>query len=216
MNRFVIICLVVCITISCKKTLKQYYANGNVRSEVEYRKKVMHGTAVYYHANGNKQFETTYHQGKLNGQMKRWYYNGHIERIEHYHMDTLHGIYMSYHDNGNLHVSMNYEHGLKHGIYKEYHDNGQLKVEGGFLNDMFDGDWKYYDYNGIFSGIGTYDKGTGRHVSFHYNSSDTLVITNFAENLKHGKETWFEKNGTVKEVKWYEHGRIFHNFENKN
>jgi antitoxin component YwqK of YwqJK toxin-antitoxin module len=206
MYRVLIICVFACLSFSCKKQVTQYYPNGNVRSEVEFKNNLMHGKAVYYHANGNKQLETTYYYGKLNGEMKRWYYDGHIEGMEHYIMDTLNGEFLSYYENGNLKISMSYEKGLKNGKYKELHENGQLKIEGGFVKDMFDGEWKYYDFNGIFSGFGEYTNGTGQHISFYYNTRDTLVKTYFVDNQKHGKEIWFEKNSNIKEVKCYEHG----------
>lgn len=191
---------------SCVKTKKEYHPNGNLKSEVHYKKKERHGVANYYYTNGTQQIQSIYINGKLNGEFKRWRFNGNIESIENYKDDVLHGESKKFYDNGQLHTLVHFDNGILNGRFVEYHENGQLKVEGSFDNELYDGDWFYFDKNGIPIGKANYKSGTGMHVSFHYNTSDTLVKTPYKSNLKHGDEVWFFINGSIKEIRTYDNG----------
>jgi len=193
---------------SCVKTKKEYHPNGNLKSEVHYKKKERHGVANYYYTNGTQQIQSTYKNGKLNGEFKIWRFNGSLESVENYVDNVLHGESKKYYDNGQLHTIVFYNQGLLNGQYFEYHKNGQLKTEGSFDNELYDGNWFYFDMNGIPIGKANYKSGTGMHVSFHYNSSDTLVKTSYKNNLKHGDEVWYFKDGSIKEKRTYEKGAL--------
>lgn len=202
---YIIFALFFCFT-ACIKTKKEFHPNGQLKSEVQYKKKERHGVANHFYSNGSQQIKSNYKYGKLNGELKRWRINGTIESIENFVDDVLHGESKKYYDNGQLHTFVTYDNGKLNGKIYEYHQNGQLKVEGNFDLDLYDGDWFYFDNNGIPIGKANYKSGTGMHVSFHYNTSDTLVKTPYKQNLKHGDEVWFYKNGSIKEIRTYDNG----------
>ncbi len=188
------------IFLSCNNMKREFYPDGQVKSEIPYKNSYRNGEANYYYVNGSKQIMCTYENDRLNGLFKTWYFNGEPERVENYVNDTLHGSALKYFENGKLQMELNYNMGKLNGKYVEYHENGQLKLEGSFLDDFYEGDWAYYNSSGILIGNGKYSKGNGVHVSFHLNTSDTLVKTPYARNEKHGDEVWFNEDGSVREV----------------
>lgn len=201
-----IIVFLLIFVISCVKTEKQYHSNGQLQSEIQYKRGLRHGTAIYFYPNGTKQLQSNYYESKLNGALKKWRKDGSLESIEHYKNDTLHGVSQKFFDNGRLHHTIHYYKGVLDGEYLEYHENGLLNINGSFKNGFYHGKWKYFNPSGFLIGRANYNLGTGVHVSFHAYSSDTLVKTEYYENLKHGTEIWFNKDGSIKEIRLYKKG----------
>jgi len=203
---FVLAIVIIAIVGACTKTKKEFYAGGELKSEIQYKNKKRNGTAIYYFLTGTQQMLSHYEDDRLNGVLKTWYFNGNTQREEFYVNDTLHQKSKKYYENGKLQLEVNYDMGKLHGSYLEYHENGQIKVEGSFVHDLYDGEWVYYDVTGILIGRGKYEAGKGIHVSFHYNSGDTLVKTQYLKNEKHGPEIWYNIDGTIRETVFWENG----------
>lgn len=208
--------LILVLMVSCVQTRKEHYSNGQLKSEIQYKKGIKHGYANYYYNNGSMHITCNYYNDKLNGEYKSWYFSGNPEREEYYINDTLHGMSKKYWDNGKLKMLVEYSMGELNGNYIEYHENGQVKVEGMFIMGAYEGDWSYFDPSGILIGKGFYKHGNGVNVSFHYNTSDTLVKTPYLNSEKHGNEVWFNRDGTVaKMITWdkgeYKSQKIFNN-----
>ena len=96
-------------------TVKNYYPDHKLKSELSYVNDVLDGTAVYYYSNGNIQLEKNFSRGILHGWVKEFYENG-KPKSEYY-----------------------IKNGIKDGDQKEYYDDGNLKEiisynEGVFVN----------------------------------------------------------------------------------
>lgn len=90
--------------------VKEYYDNGKLRSETEYKDGKENGVRKYYYESGNLKSETEYKDGKRNVGEK-WYY-----------------------ENGNLKAETNYKDGKRNGVEKWYYENGKLEHEYHYIN----------------------------------------------------------------------------------
>lgn len=84
-------------------TLKFYYPDGKLESEISYVKEVLNGFSTWYYENGNKKKEVFYSDGKVNGWVKYYY------------------------ENGLLKAEFSVTEGIRDGLTKFYYSNGALK-----------------------------------------------------------------------------------------
>jgi len=104
-----------CIVLSQDDIMKEYYENGNLKSEfcVDFWKK--------YYKNGNLKESIVFGEDF-----------------------KLHGSYSSYYETGNLHVECEYKRDLKDGPWYSYDQTGNLLVEGVYKMGLQDGVWREY------------------------------------------------------------------------
>jgi antitoxin component YwqK of YwqJK toxin-antitoxin module len=55
--------------------------------------------------------------------------------------------------------------------------------------------------------MGEYSRGTGKQKAWYRNSTLKREI-NYLDNEKHGKETWYNADGTVAKILTYDHGTL--------
>jgi TonB family protein len=60
-------------------TVKSYYDNGKVKSEISYSKNILDGEAKFYYDNGNLRQELNYDNGEVSGLVKNYYPNGNLK-----------------------------------------------------------------------------------------------------------------------------------------
>ena len=82
-----------------------------------------------YYENGNLQTEENYKDGKREGLIKIYYENGNLRVEGNYKDDKLEGSIKGYYENGNLGAEGNFKDGKPEGSIKEYYENGNLKSE---------------------------------------------------------------------------------------
>jgi len=80
-------------------TVRTYFENGNIKTEIPYKNNLKHGTGIEYKINGIKTKTTDF----VNG--------------------LKHGYEIEYYDNGAVFIKTPYEMGNKHGILNIYHSN---------------------------------------------------------------------------------------------
>ncbi|MFH1767881.1 MAG: toxin-antitoxin system YwqK family antitoxin [Candidatus Omnitrophota bacterium] len=131
-----------------KETRKEFYPNGQSRSEIPYRYGKINGTVKIYYENGQVMRIVPYKDGKKSGTAQNYLPNGELNRNESYDNDKLHGRVEDYH-NGKLMVETPYRNGKKQGIKKYYDWQGILQEEIPYKNDEIDGIRKFYDSDGV-------------------------------------------------------------------
>lgn len=185
---------------ACSKTKKEYWENGNIKSELSYNNKKLDGLATWYYENGVKQMECTYAEDIINGTMNRWYQNGNKESELLYANNKLNGLSKTWYSSGKLQSKQNYKNDTLDGMSEEWHENGQLKIKGLYKKGKFDGDWLYYDKNGFKVGEGSFINGTGIQKGFFRDGSLKRIIP-YKNNLKDGTEIWYNDKGKpIKEM----------------
>lgn len=168
------------------------YKNGN-----------LHGISEYFYKNGNTQSLFTYVDGKLNGISKQFYLNGIEKEIYYYKDDKKNGEAKIYFENGKLARKENYKNDSLHGDFKSFHENGKIKIQGFYHLGKFDSVWTYYDTYGREVGKGDFKNGSGIQKAFYYNHQLKREI-HYKNNLKHGPDIKYNKEGDTIEVFIYE------------
>lgn len=141
------------LLVCCKDIKKEYYTDGSLKGECEFK------------------------DGVANGLCKMFYEDGKIES-EIYYIDGIqHGKATWYYPNGNIDTETNFINGKKEGISKEYYESGELKAEGNYKNDLPDGITKHYYKSGILEAINNYEEGQtkGEYKSYHPNGQLSMV-----------------------------------------
>ena len=57
---------------------KEYWENGNLKSELRYEEEKLNGVSRWYLANGKPQLEVCYKDNKMDGLLRRWHENGNL------------------------------------------------------------------------------------------------------------------------------------------
>jgi len=189
----------------CSNVDKEYYENGKLRYEMEKKNGMYNGKATFYYANGLKQHECFYNNDTLQGLSTRWYNNGKVYAIEHYKDNLLHGVTQYFDMNGKKQREANYHLDTLHGDSYEYYTSGQIKIQGAYYKGLYDGKWLYFEDDGTTVGMGEYKRGTGKQKAWYRNSVLKREVS-YLDNEKHGKETWYNADGTVARIMTYEYG----------
>lgn len=198
---------IVAITCACNKVRKEYYPNGELKSELTYRNGKLNGNACWYFTNGNKKMECNYSNGQIEGKMKSWHFNGNINREENYILNKREGKSLIYYENGALFKEENYLNDTLDGLYVENYPDGQIKIKGGYLKGMYHGLWEYYDERGLKVGEGNFDKGNGILKGFYWNGKLKREVS-YINNEKDGKEIFYSENGEMEKMVEYKAGKI--------
>ena len=160
---------------------KEFYPEGSLRSEGEYKENKPVGEWKYYYANGKLEQSGKYsNSGKISGIWK-WYY-----------------------DNGQLKMEENYIAGLKDGTHIEYDENGKIIENGEYVKGLEDGDW--FTICGDFIERGTFRDGlkNGKWSSYYLVSdgvkTDSTISFkgSFIDDNPDGKHIYYWDNGKVR------------------
>ena len=191
---------------SCKDSVrKSYWENGNIKSELRYEGDSLNGRCVWYFPNGKPQMEVNYRKNKMDGLLKRWYENGHLMEECWYKDGAQDSLCRNYSLNGILVSEAFYRDGQLNGDYKSWYENGQVFQEGQYVEDLMDGSWMIFYSDGNLAATALFDKGTGTQTSYEHSGYKCLV-SNYVDNVKHGREVYYNPDGTVTRVAYYEYG----------
>ena len=194
--------------VSCNnhvKVKKDYWDNGNLKSVLRYENDQLNGVCEWYLLNGKLQMEATYKDNKMNGLLRRWYENGKIMEESWYKDGVQDSVFHAYSLKGILVEEGYYVDGKLNGEYKRWYENGQVFQEGQYVDDMMDGSWLIFYSDGKLAATANFDKGTGTQTCYEQSGYKCLV-TNYVDNEKHGRETYYNPDGRVTRVAVYEHG----------
>jgi uncharacterized protein len=160
---------------------KEYYTDGSLRSEGEYRENKPVGEWKYYYPNGKMEQTGKYsNSGKLTGNWK-WFY-----------------------DNEQLKVEESYIAGLKEGTHIEYDETGKIIENGEYVKGLEDGEW--FTISGDFIERGFYRDGlkNGKWSSYYLvnngvKTDSTVSFTgSFVDDNPDGKHVYYWDNGKVR------------------
>ena len=125
---------IVPILLSCGKIEREYYPNGNLKSEIELNKK-----------------------GQINGIKTVYYEDKKVQLIEHYTNNVKNGEFISYYPNGNIQMTLFYKDGKKDSTLKAYYNDGKLQYTYDYVSDKINGHFKEYFINGNKKEIRAYE-----------------------------------------------------------
>ena len=205
MFRITISFTIILFVISCSNDIrKSYWENGNLKSELRYEDGKLNGKAVWYFENGEKEMEAYYKNNILDGPLIRWYKNGHMETESYYQDGKLEGAAITYEENGNKALEENYKNDTLSGKFYQWYRSGSIRVKGEYINGLYTGRWVYYN-NGNIVGIGNFENGNGIQKAWWPNGQLKREIT-YKNNLKNGSEKWYNADGELEKVLYFEDG----------
>jgi antitoxin component YwqK of YwqJK toxin-antitoxin module len=109
---------------------------------------IRQGLFKWFYANGVLKSYVNFLDDEKTGEQYWYYENGNVEAVENYVNGRLHGEFQEFYPNGVLHAEAKFKYGLQHGYSKYYGENGKVIAEGNFEEGDRNGVWKYYDENG--------------------------------------------------------------------
>jgi uncharacterized protein len=169
---------------------KEFYADGTLRSEGDYK------------------------EGKPAGDWKYFYPNGKLEQAGRYtSTGKFQGSWKWYFDTGQLMLEEEYAGGVKDGIHTEYDENGKITEEGEYVKGLEDGPW--YTIEGDYLERGVYRDGlkNGKWISYSLvrEGAKTDSILNysgsFVDDVPDGKHISYWDNGKIKDEGMYLMGK---------
>ena len=138
----------------CKKKngiIKDYHADGSLKSEVSYVDGKNHGPIKTWHENGKLAFEGGFNFNRRYGILTTYYENGNKEaQIEYDLFGKQIGESFHWYQSGQLkgHQSSFDALGEANGVFTHFHPNGQMSVRGKALGGDVDGKLEEWNENG--------------------------------------------------------------------
>ena len=169
---------------------KEFYPDGSLKSEGEYKDDKPVGEWKYYYADGKLEQKGKYtNSGKLTGTWKRYF------------------------NNGQMMIEEEYINGEKDGPHTEYDENGKIVEQGEYVKGLEDGQW--FTSSGDYFERGTYRDGlkTGKWSTWFVvtkdNKPDSVLnfSGSFIEDNPQGKHIYYWENGKVRDEGSYISGK---------
>ena len=191
------------------------YSNGYVTGEGIVREDgLKDGPQKEFYKDGTLRAEGEYKEGKPVGEWKYFYPGGKLEQAGKYSASgKMTGQWKWYYENEDLMMEEGYRNGLRDGIHTEYDESGNIVEEGEFLNDLEEGPW--ITLSGDYFEKGTYRDGlkTGKWSSWYLsrseNTTDSILrfTGNFVDDIPEGEQLYYWDNGKIKDKGSYIAGR---------
>jgi len=195
------------LAVSCTTDKKEYWPNGNIRSEIRMKDGVYNGPARYWFENGNIQISCNYLDNKVDGLMKTYYPDGNIREEQEFSLGFPHGKKTTWDIKGNLSLSCSFRNGKLHGRYTVWYPGRIIQMEGNYIDGREDGIWLYYDASGKVIGEGNFTRGTGIQKAF-YDNGALKQVTRYTDGEKDGDEIFYRPDGTTEVINHYKLGKI--------
>ena len=148
-----------------------------------------------------------YKDDVLDGHFMRFHPNGRIAEEGWYRDGLRDSISHSYSEKGNVLSEEYYVDGKLEGEIRKWYDNGQVFQEGQYVNGMMDGQWFIFYASGALASKANYRMGTGKQICYEESGYKCLEVP-YVDNLKHGKEIYYNPDGRVTKIVEYEHGKV--------
>ena len=183
----------------------QYYWNKQKSMVAEYKDDKLNGSYTTFHSNGSKKEEGLSVDGFFDGPWKSYYLDGTLESDYVYSKGELNGIYKTNDSDGLLYSEFQYRNN-EIISYKFYDKNGALITE----NRKKGGEFYYEGYfaNGNKKAEGLYDISggkTGQWKFFNPNSS-LSEDGEYIDNNANGVHTTYYSSGDTKSISEYDNG----------
>jgi uncharacterized protein len=169
---------------------KEFYSNGTLKGEGDYKDDKRVGEWIFYYPDGNKE-----EIGKFTNSGKKT------------------GIWKWFFEDGQLKIEEGYKNDLLDGLHTEYDETGKVVEEGEYLDGQEDGPW--FSVSGDYYEKGTYRDGlkSGIWISMYLetvdNKTDSILSFkgNFIDDNPDGKHTYYWENGKIKDEGNYISGK---------
>lgn len=112
----------------------EYYDNGNIKGEGEFKDGEVHGLRLMYYENGSKSLERSYKNGISEGASIEYYPSGEIKQEVYFKNGREEGTAKVFYENGNVQAILNFSKGVQNGDYYEFTPDGNLKAQYYFVN----------------------------------------------------------------------------------
>lgn len=174
--------------------VRDYYANGNVKTVGSYKNGVPEGIRREYSQDGNLVASYIYSGGKVIGE-------GLISSE-----GVKDGAWKEYYVEGQLRSEGFYDKGKPVGKWKFYHQNGRLEQEGEYnAKGLYQGEWKWYYSSGTIWREEAYIDGTPDGFTTEYDSEGTIILQGeYLDGLEEGQ--WIFQYGDHREEGEYQNG----------
>jgi uncharacterized protein len=184
---------------------KDYFPNGNLEVEGQYKNDLEQGEFIYYYLGGGKKYVKVFEKGQKEGKFFDYHQNGQLAADAIYKNNELDGPSRQYYYNGQLSSESTYSKGLEEGDYKSYFFNGKPKVAGKMSNNLLQGEWLYFDINGkkIAQSIYKDSKKEGKQSTFHSNGK-LASEGNSTDGEPVGLHKYFDEDGLIFAEEFYE------------
>ncbi len=108
---------------------KEWYSNGNIHKDHNYKNGVPHGSMKTYFDNGNLWQEYNFKSGEQHGKNIEYYEDGSVSIYHNFKDGKLHGLQEQYYPSGNLETRTTYENGLIEGVHIYLSEDGDVIEE---------------------------------------------------------------------------------------
>lgn len=160
-----------------------YYANGQIRYEGQFKNGFCQGEFKYYDEQGNLKATNTYDKSGNKALNKTYSPNGTLIATGYYLNQKKDGEWKYYsRDNGVLILVEENQNGKAHGNSKVYYETGVLMMERHFVDDQLEGHAKIYYPSGALKEEGDYQKGKKTGIWKTYNEDgDEISSENYTK-----------------------------------
>lgn len=166
-----------------KKIEKEYYPNGNLKSEIETVNGLPYGYVKLFDENGILRDLTFYKSG--------------LNRIGD-SISVKHGLHKSFSESGNIFSEGKYDNNSKVGEWKEYFKNGKIKFKINFIENRQSGKFIAYYDSGTIKTKGEFVEGTKRNNWIdYYPNGNILKKYSFSEKGYETGGKTFDVNGNL-------------------
>jgi len=182
----------VMITFAQAELFKEYFKDGVVKSEIEYKKGtrteikegIKEGLEKVYYNSGQIAYTVHNVDGKREGALD-WYdrEKNHLERI-HYKAGKRDGLNQIFYTSGKLRSEVTYVNDLKEGEEREYYSTGQLASKVNYVHG----------------------KKEGEQIEYYEDGKIRSKVT-YRNNYKEGEKKYFDKQGKVTKTELYKMDR---------
>jgi antitoxin component YwqK of YwqJK toxin-antitoxin module len=189
---------------------REYYSNGKLKSEKNFKEGELNGYVRDYDNNGNLTNTQFFRDGKiqlikdedtLEIEERITYFPDKKVKSRYYFKKNLPiGIHRDYDENGNVISTSVYDNngiltgkgiikddGSREGDFTYFYEDGSIKSQGLYQNNRQNGKWNFYFKNGSFEQIGNFDNGylTGEWKWYNPDSS-LLRSETFVKGKRNG------------------------------
>ena len=108
---------------------KEYYENGNIFKDGNYKNGIPDGNQKEYFENGDLKLDFNYEDGVQHGIQKEFYEGGNPNIIAHYNLGNLHGLREQYYPSGKIETRNTYDDGMMEGVHIYLKEDGVVIEE---------------------------------------------------------------------------------------
>lgn len=116
------------LIVSCNQQVKKdFYQNGNLKSESSFINGKVEGVVKNYFVDGSLKSVGEWSDGEIHGKLTNYYPSGDIQSTSYWSNGVQEGETLIYYESGSLMSRSNFENGNREGKSEVFFDNGELK-----------------------------------------------------------------------------------------